>query len=208
MNAQGLGTTQRAILERLKRAGHSTIPELAAAIGLNIETVRAHVNTLIGHGLVRRDGTRSTGRGRPEVLHKLTEESDSLFPRREGGMLRDLATDLLETGNGQLLHDFIERKIAGDRRESLARVRHLEGRERVEEVARIFSELGFMAEVEDVAGVPRLRLCHCPIRELVQATGIPCSAEIKLIEELLGAKLARMTYLPAGDASCSYRLES
>jgi predicted ArsR family transcriptional regulator len=208
MRTYGLGPSQRAILEHLKRAGQSTIPELASAVGLNIETVRGHVKALSELGLIRRQGTRSTGPGRPEVLYRLTADSDALFPRHEGAILRDLAAHLVATGNGQLIQDFFARRIAADRPEAMARVRGLEGRERVEEVARIFSELGFMAEVEDATGVPYLRLCHCPIRELVETTKIPCRAELQLIEELLGARLARMTYLPAGDPSCSYRMES
>jgi predicted ArsR family transcriptional regulator len=73
-------------------------------------------------------------------------------------------------------------------------------------VARIFSELGFMAVVEQDDGPPRLRLCHCPIRELVRSTRIPCGAEIGLIRELLGEELTRVSYMPTGGTSCAYRV--
>lgn len=219
INAPGLGPTQRAILEVLKRRGATTIPKLAAAVDLNVETVRDHVRVLVGHGVVERAGSLRRGRGRPEIVFGLTARAERLFPRSEPDVLRGLVTHLRETGNEGLLATFFERYIDDRREEALARVSTLEGRERLEEVARILSELGFMAEVEDVAGAedvageataaessaPALRLCHCPLRELVAVTGVPCRAEIGFVGELMGAGLSRVSYIPAGDECCSYR---
>ena len=72
-------------------------------------------------------------------------------------------------------------------------------------MARILSELGFMAQIDQEEGEPSLRLCHCPLRALVDVTRIPCVAEIGLIRELLGEELTRLSYIPAGAHSCSYR---
>lgn len=207
MKAPGLGESQRSILGALKRRGSTTIPQLATELGLNIETVRDHLRTLTGHGLVRREGSRRSGPGRPEIVYGLTPEAETLFPRREGEILQDLASYLKETGNERILRDFFERHIGSRRDEALARVEHLEGRDRLEEVARIFSELGFMAVVEEPADDPKLRLCHCPLRELVGVTKIPCLAEIGFIKELLGERLTRLSYMPAGGMCCSYRIE-
>ncbi len=203
--APGLGESQRAILDALKRRGEATTAGLAAELGLNVETVRDHLRALGAHGLVRRSGSARGGRGRPELVHELTPAAEALFPRREGEVLRQLAAHLRETGNERLLERFFERLVAERREEALARVAPLAGRERLEEVARILTELGFMAEIEGPAGDPRLRLCHCPLRELVDETAIPCRAEIGFVAELLGGSLARISHIPAGDRSCSYR---
>ncbi len=208
ISAPGLGESQRSILDLLKRRGLATIPELAADVGLNIETVRGHLKALVASGLARRDGSRRAGPGRPEVLYGLTPDAEGLFPRREGETLRELAAHLVKSGQAEVLREFFERRIGGRRADALARVQHLRGRARVEEVARIFSELGFMAVVEDDEGAPRLRLCHCPIRELVHSTRIPCVAEIGLVRELLGDDLTRVSYIPSGDSSCAYRVEA
>lgn len=205
MKAPGLGESQGAILEHLKRLGRATVPELVEALRLNGETIRAHLKALAGHGLVRRDGSRRSGPGRPEVLYGLTPEADSLFPRLEGAVLRELASYLVQSGNEAALRDFFETRISHRREEALARVRGLEGRQRLDEIARIFSELGFMAVVEEQGGGCQLRLCHCPIRDLVDATRIPCLAETGFLTELLGAEPTRVSYIPAGASSCSYR---
>ena len=204
MNAPGLGESQRLLLDALKRRGAATTAELAAELGLNAETVRDHLRTLTAYGLVRREGSARSGRGRPEIVHGLAPAAEALFPRREGEVLRQLASYLRKTGNEQLLEGFFARAVEERRAEALARVEHLEGRERLDEVARVLTELGFMAVVEEGLGAPRLRLCHCPLRELVDATAIPCRAEIGFVAELLGERPARVSYIPAGDPACAY----
>ncbi len=201
--ATGLGARQHELVLLLKQQGAATIPELAARMALNVETVRHHVSALERQGLIARTGRRRAGRGRPEIVYGLTAEAESLFPRREGEVLQALAKHLKETGNEAALESFFASYIEARRPAALARVAHLEGRARVDEVARILSELGFMALAESENGTG-VRLCHCPLRELVAETTIPCRAELGFIRELLGERLTRLSYIPAGDASCSY----
>ena len=205
VSAPGLSATRRELLNGIKRRGSATIPVLAEEAGLNVETVRHHLQALTSDGLVERRGTRSSGPGRPEVVYALTAASEALFPRREGEILRGLVVHLMSTGNAGLLEEFFERYIGERREAALARVAGLEGRARAEEAARILSELGFMASADAGADLPELRLCHCPLREVVDVTRIPCRAELGFLRELLGERLTRLSYIPAGDASCTYR---
>lgn len=199
------GTPGR-ILERLKRSGRASIPELAGAFGLSPETVRAHVRGLAEAGWVEESGSRSEGRGRPERLWSLTRAAESLFPRREAEILQGLAAYLREVGREDLLVAFLDR-FSGERRAAaLMRLKGMEGRARLEEVARILSDEGYMAEIVDGAEgtAPRLRLCHCPVRELVEVTRAPCRAEVAFVRELVGDALARVEYIPDGGAACAY----
>jgi predicted ArsR family transcriptional regulator len=208
VKSPGLGESRGAILERLKRLGRATVPQLAGELELNIETIRAHLKALAGHGLVRREGSRRSGPGRPEGLYALTPQAESLFPRMEGTVLRELAAYLVQSGNEATLKAFFDQRIGQRREEAMARVQRLKGKRRLNEVARIFSELGFMAKVEQEAGESRLRLCHCPIRDLVDATRVPCRAETGFLTELLGEKPTRVSYIPSGASSCTYRTGS
>jgi len=201
-----MGESQRSLLAQLKRRGAATVPVLAAALELNPETVRQHLRSLGALGLVRRVGRRVNGPGRPEVVFALTEQAEPLFPRREPELLRDLATHLIEAGEERLLRDFLKQSIAARRPAAMARVANLSGRRRIEEAARVLAELGFMAEVEYAEGAARLRLCHCPIRSLVDVTKAPCVVEGRLIADLLGQKSRRIGYLPDGDAACCYQV--
>ena len=204
MNVAPVSPSQRTLLDALKRRGRASVPRLAADLKLNIETVRDHLKTLESRALVCRDGVVRSGPGRPEVVYTLADAAKALFPRREGEILRELGVYLLHGGHERLLRDFFEQYIDQRRGAALARVAHLGGTARVEEVARIFSELGFMPVVESVGDTTRLRLCHCPLRDLVDATKIPCGAEIAFLSELLGERPARVRYLPDGDTSCTY----
>lgn len=206
--APGLPASQRRLVELLKRGGASTIVELASSMELNPETVRHHLRALESSRYVERRGTRSAGPGRPEQVWSLTAEAERLFPRREGEVLRELAEHLRETGNEAVLQRFFDAWIDARRPEALARVEGLEGQARVEEVARILTELGFMASAEAVRGSTRLHLCHCPLKELVEVSRVPCRAELGFIRELLGEPLKRLAYIPSGDSSCSYRTSS
>lgn len=208
LGAPGLGESQRSLLVELKRRGEATLAEVAGSVELASETVREHLNALTARGLVQRVGRRRDGPGRPRIVYGLSDRGEALFPHREGALLGELASHLVESGREDVLEDFFEWRIGQQRDSAERRLRGREGLERVREVARILSEQGFMAEVEeDEGGALLLRLCHCPLKELVEASRLPCRAEVEFVEELLGESLVRETWIPEGDHSCTYRLE-
>ena len=208
LGAPGLGESQRSLLVELKRRGEATLADVAGAVELASETVREHLNALTARGLVQRVGRRRNGPGRPRIVYALSDRGEALFPHREGALLGELASHLVESGREEVLEEFFEWRIGQQRDSAERRLRGLEGLERVREVARILSDQGFMAEVEeDEGGALLLRLCHCPLKELVEASRLPCRAEVEFVEELLGESLVRETWIPEGDHSCTYRLE-
>lgn len=203
--APGLGDSQRAVLALLKRRGPATILELEAAAGLSRENLREHLRALTREGLVERSGLRRAGRGRPAVVYRLTGPGERLFPQRQGELLRELATFLHAEGQDQALDRFFAARAEARRPRLVARIEGLAGAERVREVAAILDEEGFVAEVEAGAdGRPRLRLCHCPLRELVEVSHAACRAEIALVEQLLGGPARRESFIPDGAPSCTY----
>lgn len=208
LRTPGLGDTQRLLLERLKREGAQSLAELEGAFELARETLRQHLNALEARGLVRRAGRRRSGPGRPEVLYGLAPGGEELFPRREGEVLRELSAFLLNHGREDLLEAFFQERAARVREVARSRLAGLEGRERMEEVAAILSEQGYMAEVVDEPeGEPRLRLSHCPIKDLVSTSRIPCRTELEWVEEALDAPLHRRAWMPEGDHTCTYAPE-
>lgn len=202
---RAMGESQNRILEHLKRRGISTIPALAEDLELSVETVRTHLRSLGSEGLVQRSGTRRGGRGRPEILYGLTESAEAWFPNRESEILQKLAAYLEDAGQQALLREFFAGYVDERRSDAMARVADLKGNSRVREVARILSEAGFMAEAgEDAEGRTVLKLPHCPMRRLVDATKAPCRAELAFVRDLLGEQLTRVEYIPEGDAACCY----
>lgn len=204
LSGLGLGSTQQAVLLALKRLGAVTQAEIAREVPFAPATLREHLQALEARGLVQRRGIRHTKPGRPQVVYGLTDQATALFPSRAAEVLRELLDHLLDTGHATLLEGFFAQRVTGRRLAALARVRPLSGVARAQEVARILSEEGFMALVGGTPEQPTLRLCHCPLRDIVSITRIPCRFEQNLIAELLERPLERLEYFPDGDASCSY----
>ncbi len=195
------------ILDHLKRHGSASVPDLAGAFGVSVETVRSQVKALVAEGLVTRSGARREGPGRPELVWGLTQAAEAFFPRREGEILRGFADYLQDQGRQEVLSDYLMRFAAQRRDRALARLEGLEGSERLSEVAEILTEEGYMAEVVEGGEQDRLRLCHCPLRELVDVTKAPCRAEVGLVRALVGEHLTRVEYLPDGDHACTYAVK-
>jgi predicted ArsR family transcriptional regulator len=206
--APGLGDSQRVLLGLLKRRGPTTIIDLEKAAGLARESVRDHLQSLAAAGFVERAGFRRTGPGRPAAVYRLSDRGERLFPQREPELLRDMATFLLAEGREDVLDRFLTSRAAGKRERFAARLAGLEGTDRATALAAILEAEGFLAEVEVTPdGRGLLRLCHCPLRELVAVTRLPCRAELRLVEDLLGSSLRRESFIPDGGSSCSYSFE-
>lgn len=214
MQKSRLDESHTRVLEHLKRRGRASIPELARAFGLNVETVRSQVKALVAQGLVRRTGARRNRQegaarpGRPEQVFALTDRAEALFPSREADVLKGLAAFIRDEGQQDLLARYMERFAKERRQRAMARIEGKKGVERLREAARILSEEGYMAEVvESADGTrPLLRLCHCPLKDLVEVTTAPCKAEIGLVRALVGEGLSRVEYLPDGDGACTYAI--
>ena len=201
----GLGATRRALLAALKRLGPSALAELRADLPLSPATVREHLLALTREGLVARHGTRKTGRGRPEVIWALTLGAEELFPQRDGAVLHELVTWMGGHGGAALLGEFFEGRIGRKRQTADARLARKTGLRRVAEVARMLSEEGYLAEaVRGSDGAPVLRIFHCPVKDLVAATDLPCRTELGLVRELLGGTLTRLEHAAHKQGTCSY----
>src|SRR4051794_38712284 len=79
----------------LLRRGDRTVDDLARALELTDNAVRAPLSALERDGLVRQGGVRR-GRGKPAYSYELTAEAERLFPKADGPLLRLLLDVLAE----------------------------------------------------------------------------------------------------------------
>ena len=205
-----LGETKRRIVDRLKRAD-TTVPELAGALGLTEAAVRQHLDALSENGLVTSRTGTTEGRGRPATVWSLTDLAQELFPDRHD----DLTVELIGAVRTALGDDGLTRVIearADQQRASYVRAVPKRGslRERVEALARVRTEEGYVAEAVDAPDGRGMLLVghHCPI--CAAATSCPglCRSELDLFREVLGPKVAveRTQHLLGGDRRCAYRI--
>src|SRR5919107_393983 len=137
-------STRGQLVTLLRRAGR-TVEELARALDLTDNGVRAHLATLERDGIVRQRGSvrRSSGGGKPAYLYELTQEGEDLFPKAYEPALRRLL-------------DVLANQLGPEESEALLRLvgrRLVEGktvptdgtRPRLEAAAGVLNELGGLA---------------------------------------------------------------
>ena len=202
-----LAPTRREILESLKKRGELTADELAAKLGLTTSGVRQHLVGLTSDGLVAHRQVRE-GPGRPRHCYHLTAAADALFPRAYS----DLTNELLgyaSDDDPELVERLFERRR---RRRVEGAVERLAGRDfgaKVEELARILDEDGYLADFQAQPNGTFLITEHnCAILGVARRYGQACSSEIGFLREALPeASIERVQHMIAGAHSCAYEVK-
>jgi DeoR family transcriptional regulator, suf operon transcriptional repressor len=198
--------SMRAILLLLKRRPGASLGEIARELGITKSGVLGHLPKLESEGLIER--AYEAGRiGRPRAVFRLTQRATALFP--QGYTEMSLAA-----------FEFVERKLGPSGVTELLQQRAHEVADRhrrrlasgtlaqrVEELARIRTEGGYMAEVG-----PRGKRAvefvehNCPILALADRFPVACETERRMFESLLRARVDVTHRVVAGDAVCRFRI--
>jgi len=186
-----LGTSKRQIVERLKRAD-ATAAELARALEMTETGARQHLDALAEHGLVTSYTRASEGRGRPPTVWTLTDLAQDLFPDRHDDLTVDLITAVREALGEAGLQKVIDAR-AETQRAAYERAipKRASLRARVEALARVRTDEGYLAEVVDDPEGRGVLLVehHCPICTAASACAGLCSSELDLFRAVMGPRV-------------------
>jgi predicted ArsR family transcriptional regulator len=189
------------VLTLLKARGSVGLAEIAQHLGVSKQGALRHLEALLARGLVEVSSEDHHGPGRPGHVYGLTAAAGELFPSGH----RELAGELVEFMDEPALERFFAGRARRLEAEYGARLAGLGFTERVRELVRLTSEHGHMSElVEHPDGTLQLRHCNCPIQDVAARSGHPCRQEQDVYRRLLGATVARSSWLGAGDSSCTY----
>ncbi len=189
------------VLALLKARGSAGLAEIAEHLGVSKQAALRHVDGLHDRGLVEVSTEGHRRPGRPGHVYRLTPAADSSFPSG----YRELAGELLDFMDEPSRERFFAQRARRLEEEYSARLAGLDFAERVRELVRLTTEQGHMTElVERADGGLQLRHCNCPIQDAAARGGHPCRHEQDVYRRLLGAGVARTSWLGAGDASCNY----
>jgi predicted ArsR family transcriptional regulator len=200
--------TRHEILSLLRREGPRTIQDLCACIGITPVGVRKHLDSLELEGLVSSTTVRRPV-GRPARVYALTEAAEALFPQAYAAMLSAVLRHLSAMGGDDLLRQAVDayhREIESACREARDGARPLG--ERVESLARAWSQAGYMAEWSREEELLVLRQHNCPLARTAREFPPLCESERALLERLLGdaAVVGRSEHLLAGHHCCAYTI--
>jgi DeoR family transcriptional regulator, suf operon transcriptional repressor len=200
----GYSSPKRAILVLLKRAPDASLAEIAEELDISKVAALGHLEKLESDGLVVRS-YRAGKVGRPRVLFRLAPGALSLFPQGYSEMslcaLEFIERRLGREAVGELLtqraHDVADRNVPRMRAGSLAG--------RVEELVRIRTEGGYMAEMGPRRkGTVEMLEHNCPILSIAQRFPEACQTEQRMFESLLRARVEVSHRVVAGDPVCRF----
>jgi predicted ArsR family transcriptional regulator len=182
-NQRFLSSTRGQVVALL-RQGHSTVEELARALGLTDNAVRAHLASLERDGLVVQSGLRR-GMRKPAYAYALTPDAERLFPKAYGPLLHLLLDVLDERLPPQVLGDVLRevghRVAAGEPAPSG------DLQARVERAVALLGELGGLAELEKQSGGFVINGCSCPLAAAVAGHPESCLLAETLLADVIGA---------------------
>jgi len=204
-------TGRAAVLALVKRDGPVSADALAARLALTPMAVRQHLQGLTSEGLiVRTDGERQGGRGRPASLWRVTAAADARFADAHADLTAELIQQMRRAFGEAGLDRLLALRTADQAARYLPEVAAAPAlRERVQALAAIRDREGYMAEVrDDPEGGFLLYEHHCPICTAARlCTGL-CREELSLFARVLGegARIERVSHILAGAGRCAYRI--
>ena len=204
----------REILVALRDMGASAPERLASRVGVSRASVLLRLRWLESHGSVVRQAIRH-GVGRPRHLYDVTAEAQRSLPANYDGLATTLLESIAEIGGDDLIEQVFQarRRLMGDR--IRARFAQALGPSstlaaRVRELAVIQDESGYLCRATAVDGIDgplELREANCAIIGAAAGHPAACRAEIQLFEDVLQARVTRVTHIARGDRACTYRIE-
>jgi predicted ArsR family transcriptional regulator len=179
-NQRFFATTRGQLILLLRRADQ-TVEELAQALQLTDNAVRAHLATLERDGLVEQQGMRRGG-GKPAFVYTLTTEAERLFPKAYEPVLNqllDVLGDERSPAKVEELLDTTGRRLAGT-----VPPGDLQSRLRV--ATETLNSLGGLARLEESQEAYQIHGQRCPLGALVLEHPQMCRVAQALVSQLTG----------------------
>ena len=168
-------------------AGPMAIGEIAERLGIHVNTVRFHLESLVRNGQVERTTAGSGNPGRPPQLFQAVRGMDPMGARHFG-VLAEVLAEAIATdpdGSGRVLAAgrFWGRHHASTSTDATEPDEVPQPAESVERLMRLLDELGFAPERAAGGDRPQIGLRQCPFLELaVTRSDVVCPVHLGLMQ--------------------------
>lgn len=182
-----------ATIEELKLSGGLPVSELARRIDASYMAVKQYCEDLKKLGYLERSRIPRTEVGRPEIFYRLTIKADALFPQAGTEfslqLLENLKPIFGEAAPERLLFQHFQRQ-------------HDEWAPKIRKVESVAEKAAVLADLREKAGCfarctsdPergfRIEEYHHPLQRIFEKYPRAIVMEIRMMEELLGARVVR-----------------
>jgi predicted ArsR family transcriptional regulator len=171
------------------RRSKCTVEDLARALDLTDNGVRAHLAVLERDGIVVQRGSlrRTSGGGKPAYVYELTQEGEELFPKAYEptlGRLLDVLCERLGPEESEALLRSVGRRLAEEHS------RWADGAHaRLEMAVEVLNELGGLAELEERDGALVIQGYSCPLGGVTPEHPEVCRMAEALVAEVAGVSV-------------------
>ncbi len=201
--------TRRAIVQLLKTEGPFTSAQLAERLDVTAMAVRQHLYALAAERLVTVK-EHPVPIGRPAKHWQLTREADRLFPDASAELNLSLIAAMGDAFGEKGLKRVLAARCASQRAAYGKRIAPSAPlKQKLEQLARVRSEEGYMAEVNIGENGSFLFVeNHCPICAAATECQGFCSSELDLFRRILGSDvlIEREEHIISGSRRCAYRV--
>jgi predicted ArsR family transcriptional regulator len=204
----GESRTRRRIVKLLKTEGPMDSASLAKQLKVTAMAVRQHLYALQDEKLVAAE-ERPVPLGRPAKYWHLTRDADRLFPDAYAELNTALITSVQDAFGPEGMARLLDARLARQQADYRARITASAPlATKVQQLARVRSEEGYMAEVKrDGRGFLFIEN-HCPICAAASVCQGFCATELELFRSALGpgVTVERAEHILSGDRRCAYRI--
>ena len=180
---------RREVLRVLRASPDSmSIAAIADVLGVHPNTVRFHLDSLVGDGQVERVEPGRKGPGRPPMMFQAVRQMDR-GGTRHYRLLAEILIIALAAEKDPCAKALAAGRAWGRRLD--ARLESLPGdakssEEAIDHLVAVLDELGFAPERRGTAGEQQVGLRHCPFLELAEyRTGVVCPVHLGLMQGAL-----------------------
>jgi predicted ArsR family transcriptional regulator len=201
--------TRRRIVKLLKTEGALDSAQLARKLQVTPMAVRLHLYALQRQKLVTAEEHRGPV-GRPAKHWRLTRDADRLFPDAYAELNVSLIGALKDEFGARGIDRLLQARLTKQRADYALRIPPAAPLEKkLQQLARVRSEEGYMAEVRPDGRAGFLFIeNHCPICAAATICQGFCATELDLFRAVLGpgVLVERAEHIISGDRRCAYRI--
>jgi len=193
------------ILVELKKSQPVTAKDLAGVFDVSANAIRRHLKELETEGLVRY-ARENRGTGAPTYAFSLSENGEALFPTQYGEVLADVLEVVARNGGRQAIREMFAERFREQADRIRAELPEASLEQKVEAVATLLTDQGFMAAWSNGQDSFTLAEHNCSVRSAAEQFPEICAAEAEFLREVLQADVKRNTYIPEGCNACQYSI--
>jgi len=198
-------STRDTILYALKTSHQLKVEDLAEAANVSPVTVRHHLNSLQGEGLIEIASVRRKV-GRPYYVYSLSEKGSEIFPKKYvhlSNMLLDELKRQLPDGQVTELFDSVVQRIVEKNR---ADFEQLSFEERLTYLMGLLADEGFLAKWEKVEGHYLITEYSCPYLSVGAKHDEICTLDRELIVGVMKTPIEQQSCMLHGDEYCQFTI--